>query len=187
MENCTFTPETITMNGLTFPAGYSIPPHGDGSVTVFITLPSKAQPVMACIAPDHPHHAAAMAAAEGYNAMRKQGYKPQPVQPVAVQEEKPQEQDNADDKKARGPVPEKTWIGTSIQGNGWKIEFCPIMERTRLIFDRIPTKEAREVVKAAGFAWSPKMGSWNKGLTWKAYRAAQKLAADLNGLSRRAC
>ena len=48
-------------------------------------------------------------------------------------------------------------------------------------------KEARELVKAAGFAWSPKMGSWNKGLTWKAYRAAQKLAADLNGLSRRAC
>ena len=105
-----------------------------------------------------------------------------------VQEEQPQEEQPAPDpKQARGPVPEKTWIGTSIQGNGWKIEFCPTMERTRLIFDNTPTKEAVKIVKAAGFCWSPKMGSWNKGLTWKAYRAAQKLAADLGSLSRRAC
>lgn len=176
MTKCTFTTTTMTMDGKTFPASYSIQPssnpHADGSVYVFVTV-AEGKQIRIKLTPDDPHHAAALAAANG-----------QQEQP---QQEQPQQEQERDPKQARGPVPEKTWIGTSIQGMGWKIEFCPIMERTRLIFDRIPTKEAREMVKAAGFAWSPKMGSWNKGLNWKAYRAAQKLAADLGTLSRRAC
>lgn len=190
MTNCTFTRDTMTMDGHTFPAAYSIPPHADGSVFVFVTIPGKDQPVRFRVAPDHPCHAAALAAAEGYTAEVTQPDNGVVVAETRIditQEQPAQEEPAHDPKQARGPVPEKTWIGTSIQGNGWKIEFCPVFERTRLIFDRIPTKEARELVKAAGFAWSPKMGSWNKGLTWKAYRAAQKLAADLGSLSRRAC
>ncbi len=173
-NTCTFTPDSMTMNGQTFPAGYSVAPNGN--VFVFVTVGEKQTRIK--LTPDAPHYAAALAAA-----------RPEPDLPAEQPDEQEQtdEQAKRDPKQARGPVPEKDWIGTSIQGNGWKIEFCPIMERTRLIFDRIPTKEAREIVKAAGFAWSPKMGSWNKGLTWKAYRAAQKLAADLGGLARRAC
>ena len=180
----TFTRDTMTMDGKTYPASYCIlpssNPHADGSVFVYVSVGT--QQIRLKVEPTDPHHAAALAAAMGQQEQPQEA-QPQQEQPADVQ---PQEQER-DSKQARGPVPEKSWIGSSIQGNGWKIEFCPVFERTRLIFDRIPTKEAREMVKAAGFAWSPKMGSWNKGLTWKAYRAAQKLAADLGTLTRRAC
>lgn len=192
-NTCTFTPDTMTIDNQDFPASYAVPPHGDGSVFVFVTVQGKQ--IRIRIAPEDPRHAAALAAAQGYTASTSE-----PANGVIVAEthiditrkaepvqEQPQEEPASDPKQARGPVPDKAWIGTSIQGNGWKIEFCPVMERTRLIFDKVPTKEARELVKAAGFAWSPKMGSWNKRLTWKAYRAAQQLAADLGGLKRRAC
>jgi len=199
MNEYTFTPDTITIDGVEFPAGYSIPPRGNGNVFVFITVPSREKAVRITVRPDTPHYAAALAAAQGYTATTIEPAngvivaethiditrKAEPVQEEP--QEQPQEEPASDPKQARGPVPDKAWIGTSIQGNGWKIEFCPVMERTRLIFDKVPTKEARELVKAAGFAWSPKMGSWNKRLTWKAYRAAQQLAADLGGLKRRAC
>lgn len=184
---CIFTPDTMTLNGIDFPASYSVQPssnpNADGSVYVFVTSPDD-QKIRIRIAPEDPRHAAALAAATGTSAQSST------VKPAAEPEPVPTEEPAAEPtpaKQAHGPVPEKDWIGTSIQGNGWKIEFCPIFEQTRLIFDRIPTKEARELVKAAGFAWSPKMGSWNKKLTWKAYRAAQKLAADLGNMSRRAC
>lgn len=186
-STCIFTPDTATIDGITFPAGYSIPPHGDGSVFVFITVPGREKPVRVTIRPEDPRHAAALAAAQGEKPAEPVQEEPQEQPAEPVQEEQPQEEPASDPKQARGPVSDKAWIGTSIQGNGWKIEFCPVFERTRLIFDRIPTKEARELVKAAGFAWSPKLGSWNKRLTWKAYRAAQQLAAALSGLPRRAC
>lgn len=192
-STCIFTPDTVIIDGVTFPAGYSIPPHGDGSVFVFITVPSREKPVRATIRPEDPRHAAALAAAQGYTASTSEPAQEEPQeqpqeQPAEpVQDDQSQEEPAPDAKQARGPVPDKSWIGTSIQGNGWKIEFCPVFDRTRLIFDKVPTKEARELVKAAGFAWSPKLGSWNKRLTWKAYRAAQQLAAALSGLPRRAC
>lgn len=185
MNECTFAPDSLTMNGQTFPAGYSIPPHGDGSVFVFVTVQGKQ--IRIRIAPEDPRHAAALAAAQGEKPAEPVQEEPQEQPAEPVQDDQPQEEPATDAKQARGPVPDKDWIGSSIQGNGWKIEFCPVFERTRLIFDKVPTKEARELVKAAGFAWSPKMGSWNKRLTWKAYRAAQQLAADLGGLKRRAC
>lgn len=183
IDACIFTPDSMILNGIEFPAGYSIPPHGDGSVFVIVRLDEKQ--IRIRIAPDDPRHAAALAAA---CPQREEPItEPEQVQPEEPAAESEQPQPSNPDKQAHGPVPEKTWIGTSIQGIGWKIEFCPIMERTRLIFDRVPCKEARELAKAAGFAWSPKMGSWNKRLTWKAYRAAQKLAADLGALPRHAC
>ena len=76
-------------------------------------------------------------------------------------------------KKTRGPVPEKSFIGTKIDGPDWKIVFGS--ERTRIIFKSYPCKAYREAVKAAGFFWSPTDQSWNKKATFKAYRAAQAL------------
>lgn len=82
-------------------------------------------------------------------------------------------QEVAEGKKTRGPVPEKTFIGTKITGPEWKIEFAA--ERTRIIFQKVPCKAYRDAVKAAGFYWSPNDKSWNKKATFKAYRAAQAL------------
>ena len=83
------------------------------------------------------------------------------------------------DKQAHGEVPEKLWIGSELTGKSWRILFDGDAGKTRVIFDRVPSQGVREAVKAAGFYWSPSMKSWNKGLTWKAFRAAQALHAEL--------
>ena len=38
---CTFTPDTMTIDNQDFPASYAVPPHGDGSVFVFVTVQGK--------------------------------------------------------------------------------------------------------------------------------------------------
>ena len=78
-------------------------------------------------------------------------------------------------KGSHGATPEKHFIGTEIDGPEWKIVFSSDYDRTRVIFKSYPCKAYREAVKAAGFFWSPSMKSWNKGLNFKAYRAALKL------------
>lgn len=99
--------------------------------------------------------------------------------------ETPAQQDEATEeparnpKQARGPVPEKNFIGLEIKGNGWEIVFDGSYGRTRVIFKRKPSMKAREAVENAGFFWSPAMQSWNKKLTFKAWRAAQTLAMEL--------
>lgn len=78
------------------------------------------------------------------------------------------------DKQAHGPVPEKSWIGETIRGLGYTIEFSATYDRTRIIFDDVPTDAAKAIVKENGFYYSPALKSWNRGLNWKAYRAALK-------------
>lgn len=68
---------------------------------------------------------------------------------------------------------------STIVGKGWRIEFNAIIGRTQVVFDKFPRKEARELVKAAGFCWSPAYGAWQKKLTNKARRAAEALAPQL--------
>lgn len=87
-----------------------------------------------------------------------------------------------DPKQARGPVPEKTFIGETIQGNGWKIIFDGEANRTRVIFENVPTEAARAATENAGFYYSSIMNSWNKKLTFKAYRAAKTLSGQLSEL-----
>lgn len=96
----------------------------------------------------------------------------------AQQDETPEEPAR-NPKQARGPVPEKNFIGLEIKGNGWKIVFDGSYDRTRVIFKHKPSTKAREAVKNAGFYWSPSMQSWNKNLTFRAWRAAQSLAMEL--------
>ena len=74
---------------------------------------------------------------------------------------------------------EKSWVGTEIKGRGWKIMFDGNQGRTRVVFTRKPSEAARKAVDAAGFFWSPVMKSWNKKLTFKAFRAAQALSVQL--------
>lgn len=88
----------------------------------------------------------------------------------------------ADPKAARAAAPEKTFAGTEIAGNGWKILFDADQQRTRIIFADAPTDAAKKVLDAAGFFWSGRMQSWNKKLTFRAYRAAQFVAQELSAI-----
>ena len=173
MENTfTFTAETITCKGKTFPAGYSISPAG--AVTVFVKLDeSSDETTRIRFNPDHPAHAAAPAAPA---AGRPETISTPAEKPAARSDRAPI------DKPARGPVPEKTFIGQAITGHGWKILFDGETARTRIIFESNPTDAARAALDKAGFFFSAGMNSWNKKLTFKAYRAAQALAAELSAL-----
>ena len=77
----------------------------------------------------------------------------------------------------------KAWIGSTITGKGWRIVFDGDAQRTRVIFDAKPTVAQAAAVDAARFYYSPSMGSYNKHLTCKAYKAAQALAQTLAGLA----
>lgn len=81
------------------------------------------------------------------------------------------------------PAGDKGWIGTAITGKGWRIVFDDATQRTRVSFDAQPSAKQKAAVEAAGFYFSAQLGSWNKKLTCKAYRAAQALAATLTALS----
>ena len=93
--------------------------------------------------------------------------------------------------KAQAPAPVqdaaqavcKAWIGSTITGKGWRIVFDGDAQRTRVIFDAKPTAAQAAAVDAARFYYSPSMGSYNKHLTCKAYKAAQALAQTLAGLA----
>ena len=83
------------------------------------------------------------------------------------------------------PVPAAdAWIGTTIEGKGWRIVFDDAAQRTRVIVDDDVPNEERVLIAVAdaGFFWSNTTKSWNKKLTRKAYRAAKLLAETLNAI-----
>lgn len=82
--------------------------------------------------------------------------------------------------KAEMPA-DNAWIGTAIEGKGWRIVFDDAAQRTRVIA-AAPSAKQKAAIDAAGFYWSNTTKSWNKKLTRKAYRAAQALAETLNAL-----
>ena len=93
-----------------------------------------------------------------------------PADPAPVQEVKP------------APV-EKPWIGTSISGDGWKIDFDAKVERTCIRFAATPTAAQKAIVDAAGFYYRNDLKCFVKKLTCKAYRAAQSVAAGLKAIA----
>ena len=203
----TFSETTLTCKGVTFPVEYNI--ISDGSVLAFVILdvePSgyrHKQKIV--IRPNEPEYAAALDAAKAAAASGKRpenistGYQKiaTPARNVIVPEEtagKKQEAPAAETveteaakaarnpKQARGPVPEKTFIGETIQGNGWRIIFDGETNRTRVIFEKTPTAAAKAATENAGFYYSSAMNSWNKKLTFKAFRAAKTLSCQLSEL-----
>lgn len=80
---------------------------------------------------------------------------------------------------AKAAKPADGWIGTSITGKGWAIKFDAEMQRTRVTFESSPSEKQLNAVESAGFYFSRQMNSWNKKLSFKAYAAAQELAATL--------
>lgn len=209
MINAAFTAHEITVNGKTFPAEYSISPSGTVFAFVTVQENGQPVSLRIKIDPADPNHAAALAAAQQERneahpaepeaptqqeqdeapapdaepetpAQQEQTEAPaEPEAPAPQEQDEPHEEPARNPKQARGPVPEKNFIGLEIKGNGWKIVFDGSYDRTRVIFKRKPSTKAREAVENAGFFWSPVMQSWNKKLTFKAWRAAQSLAMEL--------
>ena len=189
-NRCTFTRDSLTIDGITRPAEYSVTPAGTVFVFVAVDVDGQERKVRIKIPADDPRYAAALAAAQEPQPEPEQAADVKPEQPAQeqpadaepeqAQEEQPQEEQPArDPKQARGPVPDKAFVGLEIKGKGWKIVFDGSYDRTRVIFKRKPSNAAREALDKHGFFWSPAMQSWNKKLTHKAFRAAQALALEL--------
>lgn len=187
---CTFTRDSLTIDGITRPAEYSVTPAGTVFVFVAVDVDGQERKVRIKIPADDPRYAAALAAAQEPQPEPEQAADVEPEQPAQEQPaqeqpadaepEQPQEEQPArDPKQARGPVPDKAFVGLEIKGKGWKIVFDGSYDRTRVIFKRKPSNAAREALDKHGFFWSPTMQSWNKKLTHKAFRAAQALALEL--------
>ena len=192
-----FAPDTVTVNGHTFPASYSLARGGD--VYVFTALRAAADapemPVRIHIGADMPMHADAVAAAQAAKDKPAPAQdKPAPAQEAAPAkpsrkpaQAKPSKPAPTQDKPAPAqdkPTPaDKPWIGTTITGKGWNIAFDAKAGRTRVLFQAAPTDAQKAAIESAGFYWSAQLKSWNKKLTCKAYRAAQALAATLNALA----
>ena len=229
-----FSPTTMTVNGRTFGASYSVARGGDVYVFTGVQAAPGAQriPVRMHITQDMPMHADALAAArlaaetETHKADPTPAEAPKAAKPATVQDApkaqapapvqadakpakapkaakpkaKPAPVQEAPKAQAPAPVQEaaqavckpaadaaqavcKAWIGSTITGKGWRIVFDGDAQRTRVIFDAKPTAAQAAAVDAARFYYSPSMGSYNKHLTCKAYKAAQALAQTLAGLA----
>ena len=231
-----FSPTTMTVNGRTFGASYSVARGGDVYVFTGVQAAPGAQriPVRMHITQDMPMHADALAAARLAAETETPKADPAPVEAPKAQAPAPVQdapkaqapapvQDDAkaakaakapkaakpkakpapvDAPKAQAPAPVqdaaqavckpaadaaqavcKAWIGSTITGKGWRIVFDGDAQRTRVIFDAKPTAAQAAAVDAARFYYSPSMGSYNKHLTCKAYKAAQALAQTLAGLA----
>ena len=170
-----FAPTAVSLNGRTFEAAYSVTPKGD--VYAFAKVDGVAVRIHvakgSCIY-DAALQAAVTKPAEPA-APAKQESKPAAKaakQPAAKPEAKPVV-----------AVGDKSWIGTTLTGKGFTITFDADAQRTRLAMDHEPSAREKALIADAGFFWAPSMGTYNKGLRCKAYRAAQELAAALNALA----
>ena len=185
---CTFTRDSLTIDGITRPAEYSVTPAGTVFVFVNVDVDGQERKVRIKIPADDPRYDAALAAAqepepqpepEQADALPELPAQAKQQPADAEQEQAQAEQPARNPKQARGPVPDKAFVGLEIKGKGWKIVFDGSYDRTRVIFKRKPSNAAREALDKHGFFWSPAMQSWNKKLTHKAFRAAQALALEL--------
>ena len=206
MKKYTFTAHTLTAcgpnfpEGKTFPARYELQDSADMKrgqlapvVHVFATVDEKT--VKIDVPADDAYYYDALKAAQ--EAAAEQEQTEQPAQAEQEQTEQPDEtpadpsqdeqptpeqadeQTAPDPKQAHGPIPEKTFIGTSIKGARFEILFDGETQRTRVIIPAEYRDAARGTVEKAGFYYSALLDSWNKKLTFRAYRAAVALAAEL--------
>lgn len=201
MTTAIITNQGIEINGTIYQAEYSKAPCG--TVTAFVTVGDIRFRIP--LEPDHEQYSAALEAwEETYNKprmsrMAAEQEEQQTMMPLGEPDHEPAAQDDATPTAENEPEQdgaastaedepeqpaqrerfEKPWVGTEIKGRGWKIMFDGNQGRTRVVFTRKPSEAARKAVDAAGFFWSPVMKSWNKKLTFKAFRAAQALSVQL--------
>ena len=117
-------------------------------------------------------------------APRKKAAPAVKADPVQAEEAAPAPVEDVGSDEPVKPAPvEKPWIGTSISGDGWKIDFDAKVERTCIRFAATPTAAQKAIVDAAGFYYRNDLKCFVKKLTCKAYRAAQSVAAGLKAIA----
>lgn len=117
-------------------------------------------------------------------APRKKAAPAVKADPVQAEEAAPAPVEDVGSDEPVKPAPvEKPWIGTSISGDGWTIDFDAKVERTCIRFAATPTAAQKAIVDAAGFYYRNDLKCFVKKLTCKAYRAAQSVAAGLKAIA----
>lgn len=117
-------------------------------------------------------------------APRKKAVPAVKADPVQAEEAAPAPVEDVGSDEPVKPAPvEKPWIGTSISGDGWTIDFDAKVERTCIRFAATPTAAQKAIVDAAGFYYRNDLKCFVKKLTCKAYRAAQSVAAGLKAIA----
>lgn len=160
-----FTVDSLTVKGHVFPAEY-IP--GDGKITIFVTLDENDadKDAVITVPADDPRYACIMAAINP-NAAPAESLPEMPAEECA----------SRSPKEARDPIPEKLFINTRIDGTGYSIFFNGEAKRTQIRFTSDANSGMIEAAKTAGFYYSKLTDTFNRRLTFKAYRAALALAA----------
>lgn len=84
------------------------------------------------------------------------------------------------------PMPHKSlaeerpdWMNTRIRGKGWVIDFDEQSQRTMVTIIGDITRKLKKALTDNKFTFAPSTRTYNKKLSWKAYRAALKLADTL--------
>lgn len=200
-----FKPGKLTVNGKEFSARYELQ-SADGKqpeiICIYATANGKS--VKIDVPAEDPNFTAARAAFESSPAevaeaepvkpervKKSRVKKAEPVkaeEPAAAEEHAaPVQAEPAAAEEQPAPVqaepaavPVKTFAGSEIKGNKYRILFDEATQRTRVIIAEEDRERARPVIDAAGFYYSAAMQSYNKKLTFKAYRAAVALAARLD-------
>lgn len=151
MANVKFTTKSVIMDGVRNKAIYTL----DGeNLVIKMTTPDE-KIVSLTLDPSHDLFAAAKAAYDEKAAKRAayQANKPEPA--------------------------EKLYKGMKLKGRGFEIYMDGSIDRATVTFKRKPSAQVRELVKAAGFYWSPNHNCWSRKLTNKAWTASQALYQQL--------
>ena len=168
----TFSARYAIQNDAELKRGETLP-----AVYIYATTPQKV--VKIAVPGDDDYYPAAYAAATADpSPVQAADETPADPSPVQAADETP-----ADPSPDRRRIPEKTFAGTTIKGAAYLILFDHINARTRVIIAREARAALRDTVEKAGFYYSAPMDSWNKKLTFKAYRAAVALAAELDKIA----
>ena len=151
MANVKFTTKSMIVDGVRHRVAYTL--RADEYLEVSGEIDGKAFQI--AIAPNSKYYASARAAYDEKAAKR-----------AKYEAERPE-------------TPEKLFVGTELKGPGYTICMDGSIGKATVTFKRKPSVEVRALVKAAGFYWSPVHKQWSRGLTNKAWRAAQELHKQL--------
>ena len=168
MENQITAHSITTQDGKTYNAIWHI---WHGSIIADLTG-RDGQKISITIDQDSPHYIAALCAAQEADRIAQAEAQ---AEKERIRAERRAARANDPDKQAHGPIPEKSWIGTTLQGAGYVIRFSAANDRVMIEMDSVPTDAARDVLKANGFDYAPSRRAWVRGLSWKAYRAALRV------------
>lgn len=151
MANVKFTTKSMIMDGVRSKVAYTM----DGE-NLILKITSPDEKIYALtLSPDHEFYPAAKAAHDEKAAKRAayEANKPEPA--------------------------EKLYKGMQLKGRGFVILMDGSIDRATVTFKSKPSAKVRELVKAAGFYWSPNHGCWSRKLTNKAWAASQELYRQL--------